>query len=176
MGRFIDMTGRRFGRLTVVQRNGISRNKEALWLCKCDCGNEVTVNGCNLRHGGTQSCGCYNKDRSSEANSQKVKHNGYGTRLYNVWIAMKVRCLTPTHKNYKDYGGRGITICQEWQNDFGCFRDWAMANGYDPTAPRSQCTIDRIDVDGNYEPSNCRWVSMKVQGSNKRVQKNKKGE
>lgn len=94
------------------------------------------------------------------------RHGGNGTRLHNVWIMMKQRCNNPKTFEYHRYGGRGIKVCEEWLS-FAVFRDWAMANGYDPNAPRGKCTLDRIDNDGNYEPSNCRWVDMKEQMKNR---------
>lgn len=97
----------------------------------------------------------------------KTIHGGAATRLYSVWRGMHSRCYQKSHNCYKYYGARGITICDEWLHDFGAFREWAMANGYDENAPRGQCTIDRIDNDKGYSPDNCRWVDMKVQAKNK---------
>lgn len=178
-----ELTGQRFGRLTVVKRAENSKNGGTRWLCQCDCGNMVCVHACSLKQGDTKSCGCLKSDCGSEMIQHLIKKNlsfKHGdskahnmSRLYYVWLAMKDRCRNPNNKNYKNYGGRGITVCDEWCGDYVAFRDWAMANGYEPDAPYGQCTIDRIDVNGNYEPSNCRWVSMAVQSKNKRNKKEK---
>lgn len=154
MGKTIDISGRKFGRLTAIQLIG-SKNKKSMWLCKCDCGNILEVTGVHLRNGNTKSCGCLTK-----------KHGMFGTRIYNLWHTMKERCYVPTQTSYKIYGGRGIKVCDEWQ-DFIPFMEWAYANGYDENAPRGQCTLDRIDPNGDYCPENCRWVSMSAQSNNK---------
>lgn len=160
MGVLIDLTGERFGRLTVTGRAGNDAQRKPTWRCVCDCGNIVTVRGAALKSGHTLSCGCYNRDIIT-------KHGDEGTRLYAVWRGMKARCLNKNHKFYSDYGGRGITVCEELL-DFSNFKDWAIQSGYDLNAPKWTCTLDRIDPDGGYSPDNCRWVSMEVQGSNKR--------
>ena len=135
-----------------------------MWRCKCDCGNEVIVRSASLVTGVTKSCGClYAVTRKG-----KTSHASSYTRLYKIWDGIVQRCTNPNTQNYKSYGGRGIEMCDEWRNDFAAFKAWAMANGYNPDAPKWECTIDRIDVNGNYEPSNCRWVSMDVQRQNKR--------
>ena len=163
-GELDDKTGKRFGRLTAIsyvpEKHG--------WLCKCDCGNEVVVDSHTLSRGDSRSCGCYKMDKWR---SIITTHGGTHTRLYGVYKSMIQRTCNPNSPSYKNYGGRGITICDEWLNDFAAFRDWAMANGYDPDAPHGKCTIDRIDNDGNYEPSNCRWVDMVVQCHNQRKRK-----
>jgi len=164
--KLIDMTDNRVGRLT-IQGRAVSGNRgKVYWRCVCDCGNEVSVRGDHLRYGLVKSCGCYN---SECATASHTTHGGYHTRLYKVYRTMLARCNNPKNKEFKNYGGRGISVCEEWRNDFQAFRDWALANGYDETAERGACTIDRINVNGNYEPSNCRWVSMEVQAKNKRT-------
>ncbi len=159
-----DISGQRFGRLVAIKPSGNTK-QGTVWLCKCDCGNVVTVQQGSLHSGKTKSCGCLRK----EGGFTPV-HGGTRTRLYNIWCSMKRRCENPNVCSYPRYGGRGISVCEEWQ-DFINFRDWALTHGYDENAKYGECTLDRIDVDGNYEPSNCRWVDIATQNMNRRRHK-----
>ena len=163
MGRFIDLTGQRFGRWLVIKREGSDKYNNATWFCRCDCGTERVCSGNDLRQGKSRSCGCLKIDTTIK---RSTKNNKRYSRLYVVWLDMKGRCTNPNDKSYSYYGGRGITVCDEWRNNFQAFYDWAMANGYDENAPYGKCTMDRIDNDKGYSPDNCRWVDMKFQGNN----------
>lgn len=165
MSKALDLTGERYGNLTVIKRVENSKNGHSNWLCKCDCGNYTTVHSGHLREKrGTKTCGCSWK----KVGERTYKHGMKKTRLYRVWNGIKKRCFNENEPSYPQYGGRGITVCDEWKNDFQAFYDWAITNGYDKNSKRGECTIDRIDVNGNYEPSNCRWVDMKIQSRNRR--------
>lgn len=165
--KLIDLTGQRFGRWTVIRKTEQRQFKSIMWECQCDCGTVRLVNGANLRRGLTFSCGCHNSEKAAEHCKSMAKHNMHKSRLYRVWSGIKARCETESAGNYKNYGARGIKVCTEWQ-EFIPFRDWALANGYDENAPYGKCTLDRIDVNGDYSPDNCRWVDMKIQNNNKR--------
>lgn len=155
-----DMTGQKFGRLTVKKFHE-TKNKKSYWNCVCECGTEKIVRRDQLKSGRTKSCGCLNIEKLKDGRNHS--HGFSKSRLYRTYHSMKVRCLNPNNKDYKDYGGRGIKICDEWLNDFIIFRNWAIENGYN-----DDLTIERIDVNGNYEPSNCKWVTRKVQSRNTR--------
>ena len=164
-----DITGQRFGRLVAVEkicanskRKGQKRQREK-WLFRCDCGNEKTVLVESVMSGHTQSCGCFREDMRGYYTR---KHGMSKTRLHVIWSHMKSRCYSPSCKEYKWYGARGIKMCEEWSHEDGManFAEWAMSSGYSDSL-----SLDRIDVDGDYEPSNCRWITQKQQMNNTRA-------
>lgn len=158
-----DLTNMKFGRLKVVKYL-YTKQKKAIWLCQCDCGNSINVNAGALTSGNTKSCGCLKHDIAKKHYSQlNKKHGMKNTKIYKKWLAIKKRCSKQYTKDYKNYGGRGIKVCDEWKNDFMNFYNWAIENGY-----REDLTLDRIDVNGNYEPNNCRWITNLEQQNNKR--------
>ena len=164
MRKSVNIEGMKFNRLTAVRFSHkhiypCGKAKE-YWIFKCDCGKEKILEKAKVVNGSTLSCGCYAIEKVKEYNTT---HHLTKTRLYRIWLGMKSRCYNNKKKDYKNYGGRGIKVCTEWKSDFMNFHSWAMDNGYS-----DNLTIDRIDVNGNYEPSNCRWVDMKVQAKKRR--------
>lgn len=155
-----DLTGKRFGMLSVIKRSDERSNKKAyaLWDCICDCGNKKTVPSMYLQNGHTTSCGCLSKESRRRISGFNVSKHP----IYKKYQGMIYRCENKNARNYKNYGGRGISICDEWRNDFMSFYNWSINHGY-----KKGLTIDRIDVDGNYTPDNCRWVDNNVQANNK---------
>ena len=161
MSRLKDMTGSRHGRLFVTGRDCNNKSRTAKWICRCDCGKLTSVRGDHLRLGRIISCGCKNDENRQIG--LKYKHGMSNTRLFRIWKHMIERCGSPKCKDYRNYGGRGITVCKEWSTEFIKFYLWAIKNGYKDTL-----SIDRINCNGNYEPSNCRWVGDKEQANNTR--------
>lgn len=154
-----EIVGKKYGRLLIKDYKRI--NNKSYFLCVCDCGNEKYIDCYNVRTGHTQSCGCFHQEKLIK---DHTTHGLSETRLYGIWCRMIDRCYREKCKCYKNYGGRGIKVCDEWRNDFMAFYNWAMTNGYNDTL-----SIDRIDVNGNYEPSNCRWATIEMQANNKRT-------
>lgn len=160
MGTVDNIKGRRFSRLKVIEFVGLNKFNKAQWRCKCDCGNEVVVLAACLKNKHTMSCGCLH------AETVKVSRKKHGLRnhpLYHTWLNIKDRCGNPNNSHYHLYGGRGIKIVKEWRDNFKRFYDWAMSNGW-----KNHLSIERIDVNGNYSPRNCKWISFNEQPKNTR--------
>lgn len=155
-----DLTNRVFGKLSVKERVLENKNRRAMWLCFCSCGSKIIISSNGLLNGGTKSCGCIKNEKVIE---RSTKHNLVRNPIYRVWQNAKNRCYNQNVKEYKNYGGRGIQMCNEWKNDFMPFYQWSIENGY-----KENLTIDRINNDGNYEPTNCRYATKETQSTNRR--------
>jgi len=159
MPKFIDRTGKRFGRLTVLQQAGRNKLKKIIWHCQCDCGNKVVVDACSLVTGNTTSCGCFLKEKTT-------KHGGWKNASYNTWRAMMRRCYNKQDKDYPRYGGLSVIVFDRWHEYVNFVADMGE--------PKGDETLDRIDPYGNYEPNNCRWAGVKTQNRNLRLRPNSK--
>lgn len=159
--RLNDLTGKKYNMLEVIKRVPNNNLNKAMWLCKCDCGKTKEIIGSRLYTGKTKSCGCLTVEKTIQ---RSTKHGLSHSRLDSIYQNMLSRCTNSSNKDFKYYGARGINIYDEWLNDRAAFFMWVISNGYS-----DKLTIDRIDNDGNYEPSNCRWVDMKTQAINRRA-------
>lgn len=163
MPKALDLTGQRFGRLVVLTRAENNRYGKRCWLCRCDCGAEKVVREYYLTHDKTLSCGCVQREGAAK---RATRHGRSRSRIYKIWCGIVQRCENPNNSGYANYGGRGVEICQEWRKSPNAFCEWALANGYG-----DNLSIDRIDVNGNYCPENCRWADKTTQNRNQRQRK-----
>lgn len=165
----MDLTGHKFGKLTVLKL-AYTKNGNAYWHCICECGANKIIKARYMKNGRTKSCGCYFSEIKARDMAILGKKNathgdsrvGKRSRLYSLWVPMIQQCENKNTTNYMNYGGRGISVCPEWHN-YMVFKEWALSNGY-----ADNLSVDRIDVNGNYCPENCRWTTMKEQNNNKR--------
>lgn len=166
MKKIEDLTGQRFGRLMVISKTTSNKYRQSMWLCRCDCGTEKTILGLSLKHGKTTSCGCRNREVASERFTTHGHTRGGRTLEYQSWLAMIRRCNNPNEAIYHYYGGRGIKVCERWVNSYENFLEDMGKR------PSKNHSLERIDVDGDYEPSNCKWATRTEQALNKRLYKN----
>ncbi len=173
MGKTVDLIGERYGRLTVIAKSGQEKEKHrrSLWLCECDCGKQKIVTTDHLKSGSTKSCGCLKREvataqileYSAQNPGARRTHGATGKKIYWAYQHMMERCYSPQSERFISYGARGICVCDEWKNNPKAFVDWSLSNGFE-----EDLTLDRINVNGDYCPENCRWVSWDVQANNKR--------
>ena len=163
LNRVHDLTGQKFGRLTVIGVDTTKETRKTYWLCQCDCGKISSHRSDGLLSGRIKSCGCYKSEQDAINVSKNHKHKQSGTRLYRIWQGMKERCHNENSPNFKNWGARGIKVCDEWKNSFEAFYQWATETGYN-----DNLTIDRIDNNVGYNPQNCKWSTAKEQSRNRR--------
>ena len=174
MGKKLNLIGEKYGRLKIINEYGRNKHKKVLWLCECECGNVITAASSSLTTGNTKSCGCLQKEHASRiwkktftTHGLSKDENGKKTRLFRIWTGIKTRCYNVKDKAYPRYGGRGITLCEEWM-DFKMFHGWAKISGY-----KNPLTIERKDNEKGYFPNNCTWIPKADQAKNRRNTKQK---